>query len=131
MKESVLSSAQSANNEDDVLDSKQSGSAEMVIKDFCGIANELFYDYKYGSLEEDDQLQRIRNTRSKHKKDEIYGEILYCNIYKVMFSPQAVIDMALLYHKKDTKSAVTLPMSSSLACGENITLYMLQYNISP
>ena len=42
MKESALSSAQSADNEDDVLDSKQSGSAETAIKDFCGTANEFF-----------------------------------------------------------------------------------------
>ena len=109
MKESALSSAQSAENEDDVLDSKQSGSAETAIEDFCGTANELFYDYKHGSPEEDDQLQRIRNTRSKHKKDEIRGEILHCNICKAMFSPQEVIGLALLYYKNDTKSAAKLP----------------------
>ena len=56
MKEFALSSAQSADNEDDVLDSKRSDFAETAIKDFCGTANEFFCDYKHGSPEEDDQL---------------------------------------------------------------------------
>ena len=109
VKKSALSSAQSVDNKDDVLDSKQSGSAEAAIKNFCGTANEFFYDYKHGSPEEDDQLQRIRNTCTKHKRDEICGEILNCNICKAMFSPQEVIGLALLYYKNDTKSAAKLP----------------------
>ena len=99
--EATLKSAHSVDNENDILDSKAGSFLETIIEDYDGTSNEYFYNYKEGSPEEDEQLQLIRNTRSKYKKDEIRGEILHCNRCKAMFLPQEVIDMALLYHKKN------------------------------
>ena len=41
-------------------------------------SDELFYDYIEGHPNEAQQLQRIRNTRSKHQKSTICGQILTC-----------------------------------------------------
>ena len=65
-------------------------------------AGELFYDCKDGSVNEKAQLQLIRNTRSKYKKDEIRGEIISCNKCEAKFSPQEIIEMPLQFHKQTT-----------------------------
>lgn len=76
-------------------------------------ADELFFDCKDGSVDEKAQLQLIRNTRNKYKKDEIRGEIISCNKCKAKFSPQEIIDMSLQFHKQTTGSNVALPIHAN------------------
>lgn len=75
-------------------------------------ANSQFYDYKEESPKRDEQLQLIRNTRNKHRKNAIRGAILHCEDCDEMFSTQDIIGMALANHKekKKDKSNVVLPI---------------------
>jgi hypothetical protein len=65
---------------------------------FVGPADQLFYDVEPGHQQEKEQLQRIRDTRSKHKKDTIGGKILTCRNCDELFTPNDMIKMALDCH---------------------------------
>ena len=50
----------------------------LVLESTTKRANDLFYDYDSDSSNVGEQLQQIRNTRNKNKKDNIGGKILHC-----------------------------------------------------
>ena len=77
-------------------------------------ASDVFFDWDPTSSlsQQKIDLQRIRNTRNKIKKDEINGEIIHCKTCDAMFTTQDLIMMALKYHRKhsaDNDDDITLP----------------------
>ena len=75
-----------------------------------GKADELFYDFRDGDPNKEEQMQLIRNTRSKHKKDDIGGKILHCDDCEASFNTTEIVDMSLEFYKSKSKSNVTLPI---------------------
>ena len=74
-------------------------------------ANELFYDYIKCHPNEAQQLQRIRNTQTKHQKSTICGYILTCFECQTMLSKDEVVNMSLAQHRQqNTNTIVTLPI---------------------
>lgn len=95
----------------------------------------IFFDVDVGSDSQQKQLQNIRNTRNKHKKDEIGGKILHCRKCDNLFSTNEIVKMSLNYYKRvaevgmqqqDTLSNdVTVQMS---AMRQDIACYTYPYH---
>ena len=64
------------------------------------LADDIFYDYIKDGPNAAEQLQCIRNTQSKHKKDTLGGKILTCLRCHVMFSTTEIVNMSLPHHKR-------------------------------
>ena len=61
-------------------------------------ADDLFYDVMQGHPEEKKQLQCIRDSHSKHKKDKIGGKIITCEKCGELFTPNDIVNMSMEYH---------------------------------
>lgn len=111
--ESALRVNHSCKNEgtsDDISDSIDGNSHNDDMIEQGVKADDLFFDYNENSSDKEDQLQRIRDTRSKHKKDSIAGKIMQCRKCEASFSTNEVVNMALAYHKEKNGSSVALPI---------------------
>ena len=65
-------------------------------------ASSIFADVISGGALEQEQLQRIRDTRNKHKKDEIQGKIIHCKDCNTLYSTNDLVQMSLNYYKRIT-----------------------------
>ena len=87
--------------EDDTMDSNTTTTSNL-----CCQVCEKFVDVDVGSEKEQEQLQRIRDTRSKYLNPIINGKILDCRDCGKTFSTQDIVEMSLRYYKnvaeKDT-----------------------------
>ncbi len=108
-KEDTLKSTNLVATEDDDLECSQACNATFI-RQVTGKANTLFYDYDCNDSDAEEQLQRVRNTRSMFKKEAIGGEILHCKGCEALFSTQEVVEMLLSYHKNRTGSGIILPI---------------------
>lgn len=93
-------------------------------------ASDVFFDWDPTSSlsQQKIDLQRIRNTRNKNKKDEINGEIIHCKTCDAMFTTQDLIMVALKYHRKhsaDNDDDITLPI---LKERQDMAAYLYPYD---
>ena len=63
-------------------------------------ASGIFADVISGGVLEQEQLQRIRDTRNKDKKDEIQGKIIHCKDCDTLYSTNDLVQMSLNYYKR-------------------------------
>jgi hypothetical protein len=114
----------------------ESGDGHIAIDTDSLAVNAKFVDVHVGSEMEQEQLQRIRNTRNKHKKDEIKGKILNCRDCGGTFSTNDIVQMSLRYYKRvaeedrerDNRLSddITVQMSSHRL---DIACYRLPYDL--
>ena len=65
-------------------------------------AASIFADVIPGSVLEQEQLQRLRDTRNKDKKNEIQGKIIHCKDCDTLYSTNDLVQMSLNYYKRIT-----------------------------
>ena len=79
-----------------------------------------FVDVDVGGTSEQEQLQRIRDTRSKHEKDKIQGKILDCRQCGETFTTNDLVQMSLRYYKRVAEA----DMEEGKRLADDVTIHM-------
>lgn len=82
--------------------------------------HDKFVDIDVGGALEQEQLQRIRNTRSKHEKDKIQGKIIDCRECGETFSTNELVQMSLRHYKRVAEA----DMEASRRLTDDVTIHM-------
>ena len=82
--------------------------------------HDKFVDVDVGGALEQEQLQRIRDTRSKHEKDKIQGKIIDCRECGETFSTNDLVQMSLRHYKRVAEA----DMEASRRLTDDNTIHM-------